>query len=843
LELPADHPRPPVQGYRGAQVAVDLPPELGERLQALGRREGATLYMVVLAAFQALLGKYAGCEDVVVGSPISGRTRGEVEGLIGFFANTLVMRTDLSGDPRFRQLLGRVRETTLGAYEHQEVPFESLVDVLQPERSLGHNPLFQVMFSLDHEPGPPALPGLSATDETPGADTAKFDLALTLSAHAGGIRGTLSYSTDLFERATIARMLGHLRQVLEQAAADADVRLSGLDLLGDAERRRVVEEWNRTDAAYPAHASIHQLFAEQAARTPGAVALVRGDGSLTYRELEERSNRLARRLIALGVRHETRVGICMARRMEMVVAILAVLKAGGAYVPLDPDYPAERLQLMLADSRVAVLVTGEKLRGTIPIPDGVRVVDVDAAAAEIAEESAEPVEGGAGPGSLAYVMYTSGSTGTPRGVAVEHRAVVRLVRGADYADLGADEVILQAAPVSFDASTLEIWGALLNGGRLVLYTGGAASVDELGAALVRHGVTTLWLTAGLFQVMVEERLDDLRGLRQLLAGGDVLAVEQVRKVRERFPSIRLIDGYGPTENTTFTCCHTIGGEWDGGPIPIGTPISNTRVYVLDAALNPVPAGVPGELYAGGDGVARGYLNRPALTAERFVPDPFSATPGARMYRTGDRVRWTDVGVGAAADGPANEFAATTAQSPPARTRWRGHMPDGEIPSTARDPARRRRPGNPGSPSFADLRTAYETAILTGVARASISTSSASYSSSHPTNGPARRRLSPSDSKQSHPPLIPGAVVLSTWLCGTTCQTRQLRPSLSRIVRIRSLAPGFSGAAKRKPRTSVLPQPCANTRHAAAFPGRDAATRRSRCGLLRVSAPPGGRRSA
>ncbi|HEX2081820.1 MAG TPA: amino acid adenylation domain-containing protein, partial [Longimicrobium sp.] len=333
-----------------------------------------------------------------------------------------------------------------------------------------------------------------------------------------------------------------------------------------------------------------------------------------------------------------RVGICLERGMEMVVSLLAVLKAGGAYVPLDPAYPAERLAWMLADAGVAVLVTEDALRAARGAGEGVRVVSLDGERARIAARPVDDLRADAAANGLAYVMYTSGSTGTPRGVGVEHRGVVRLVRGADYARFGADEVMLQAAPVSFDASTLEIWGALLNGGRLVLMPGGAPSVEELGRALLRHRVTTLWLTAGLFQVMVEERLDDLRGVRQLLAGGDVLPVEAVRRVRDRFPALRLINGYGPTENTTFTCCHTVGDGWNGGPVPIGTPISGTRVYVLDRAGRPLPAGVPGELYAGGDGVARGYLGRPTATAERFLPDPFAGRPGARMYRTGDRAR-------------------------------------------------------------------------------------------------------------------------------------------------------------------------------------------------------------
>ncbi|MBV9111152.1 MAG: amino acid adenylation domain-containing protein, partial [Gemmatimonadetes bacterium] len=637
LELPADRPRPAVQSYRGAVERLALEPELAGRLATVARGEDATLFMALLAAFQALLAKYTGSRDVVCGTPIAGRSGTRVEGLIGFFVNTLAVRTDLSGDPDFRALLGRVRQGMLGAYAHGEVPFERVVDELRPDRSLAWSPLVQAMFVVDeNEPGL-ELPGIRAERIEADTGTTKFDLTLRASIGAGRFVLEAEFATDLFERATIRRLLGHFRRVLEQAAERPALRLSEMEMMDAAERALVLDALNRTAADYP-RVPIDALFREQAARTPDAVAAVLGDEAVTYAELDDRSNRLARHLRRLGVGHEARVGICLERGVEMVVAILAALKAGGAYVPLDPGYPAGRLAFMLADSGVAVLVTEETPASALSLPADLPVVRVDADAAAIAAESPEAVESGAGPRSLAYVIYTSGSTGTPKGVAVEHRSVVRLVRGANYADLGPDEVILQAAPVSFDASTLEIWGALLNGGRMVMVPGATPSLEELGRAIVHHGVTTMWLTAGLFQAMVEERAGDLRGVRQLLAGGDVLPVEAVRRLRERAPGCRVINGYGPTENTTFTCCYPVPPGWSGASVPIGFPVSNTRVYVLDEALRPVPVGIAGELYAAGHGVARGYLNRPELTDERFVPDPFSAEPGARMYRTGDRVR-------------------------------------------------------------------------------------------------------------------------------------------------------------------------------------------------------------
>jgi amino acid adenylation domain-containing protein len=644
LELPADHPRPAARTERGAHERFALPEGLAERLDAVARAEGATPFMTLLAGFQVLLSKYAGVDEVVVGTPVAGRTDAGVEGLIGLFANMLVVRTRLDGDPAFREVLRRVRAAALGAFEHQEVPFDQLVAELQPERSLGHTPLFQVAFALEGAARPAAWPGLRVSPVETELDTAKWDLMLTLSAEGGALRGSFAYSTDLWEAESIRRIARHLERVLEQAAAYPDRPLSRVELADAPERTRILESWSGADVESAGDGCIHRLFARQAARTPDAVALVGADGSLTYAELDARADRLARHLRRAGVGTETRVGICLERGMETIVCILAVLKAGGAYVPLDPSHPAERLAFLLNDAGVAVVLTRAALTGALPPAEGVAVLPIDALPADDSAREFDRVMEDGGPAALAYVMYTSGSTGTPKGAGIEHRAVVRLVRKANYADLGADEVILHAAPVSFDASTLEIWGALLNGGRLVVMPGHTPSPAELGDAIVRHGVTTLWLTAGLFAVMVEERLDDLAGVRQLLAGGDVLPVDAVRRVRARFPGLRLINGYGPTENTTFTCCHAVDGGWRGGPVPIGTPIRGTRVYVLDPAGLPVPAGVPGELYAGGRGVARGYLNRPALTAERFVPDPFSAEPGARLYCTGDRVRWSADGV-------------------------------------------------------------------------------------------------------------------------------------------------------------------------------------------------------
>ncbi|HST62509.1 MAG TPA: amino acid adenylation domain-containing protein, partial [Longimicrobium sp.] len=408
--------------------------------------------------------------------------------------------------------------------------------------------------------------------------------------------------------------------------------------LVSAEEQAQIAAWNATEMAYPKGERIHTLFESWARRTPDAVVLEFGDVSVTYAEMDARANQLAHHLRRYGVGPEVRVALYLERGPELVAAVLGILKAGGAYVGLDLAYPAERLAFMLADSAAPVLVTREGLRGGLPAAEGLVVVSIDgAAAAEIAAESDAPLESGTVPHSLAHVMYTSGSTGIPKGVAIQHQSVIRLVHHPAYARLAPDEVMLQAGPISFDSSTLEIWSALLTGGRLAVLPSGAPSLEELGGVLRKHKVTVAWITSGLFQAMVEERLEDLGGMRQVMSGGDVLPAWHVLKVRERFPHIRVVNGYGPTENTVFTTCYTIPDGWSGTALPVGGPTPNTRVYVLDTALREVPLGVTGELFAAGDGLARGYLNRPALTAEKFVPDPF--VPGARMYRTGDLGRW------------------------------------------------------------------------------------------------------------------------------------------------------------------------------------------------------------
>ena len=644
LELPTDYPRPAQQSFHGASLSLSLSQKLSRSITTLGQREGVTLFMTMLAAFQTLLFRYTGQEDIVVGTPIAGRNRVEIESLIGFFVNTLALRTNVSRNDKFLQVLSRVKEAALSAYAHQDLPFEKLVEALNPERNVSHTPIFQVMFGMQNGPSETITrAGLTFKHVPVVSDTAKFDLTLFVTETPSGLNCRFEYNKDLFEKSTIARMLGHYETLLEGIVKDPDRRISQLPLLTPGEQIQQLTEWNTTRTDYPRDESIQQVLERQVKQTPDSVAAVFKDRQLTYVELDRRANQLAHRLQRLGIGPNKIVGLCVERSLEMLVGVLGILKAGGAYMPLDPAYPSERLSFMLEDGRVTVLLTQEHLKDHLPAHAGETIL-LDGDRKTIARESEAEADNACTADSVAYVMYTSGSTGKPKGISVTHRSVIRLVKNTNYASFGPNEVFLQFAPLSFDASTFEIWGSLLNGGRLVLMPPGLVSVTELGETLNQQGVTTLWLTAGLFHQMVETKLESLSGVRQLLAGGEVLSVPQVELVARTLNGCQLINGYGPTENTTFTCCYRIKpGERFAGRVPIGKPISNTEVYIVDNELELLPRGVVGELCVGGDGLSSGYLNDPALTAERFVPHPFSQNPGARLYRTGDRVRYKEDG--------------------------------------------------------------------------------------------------------------------------------------------------------------------------------------------------------
>jgi amino acid adenylation domain-containing protein len=597
--------------------------------------------MTLLAAFQTLLYRYSGQEDIIVGTPIANRNRVETEGLIGFFVNTLALRSDLSGNPAFAELLGRVKEAALGAFAHQDLPFEMLVEALQPERDTSHSPVFQVMFALQNAPAEMgSLKDVTVTPLNDQGTVAKFDLTLHIEEKSDAISGSFEYNTDLFDAATISRMSEHLQTLLQGIVADPGNRVSDLPVLTGSERRRLLQEWNDTVRDYPKDKCIHELFEDQAEKTPDAVAAVFDDGQLTYRELNRRSNQLARYLRKLGVGPEVLVGICAERSVEMVAGLLGILKAGGAYVPLDPAYPRERLSFMLEDTRCPVILAQQRLVAGLPDHEAT-LVRLDADWEKISRENEENPASEVKDGHIAYVMYTSGSTGRPKGICVPHRAIKRLVCNTDYVSLEPSDRVAQAANASFDAATFEIWGALVNGATLVgIAKETALSPQEFAAHIRERRISTLFLTTALFNQMAREAPGAFRSVRHLLFGGEAVDAGWVRDVIQNSPPKRLLHVYGPTESTTFTSWHLVtDAAQESATVPIGRPIAATQTYVLDRTLEPVPIGVPGELHIGGDGLARAYLNRPELTAEKFIPDPFSHEPGSRLYKTGDLVRY------------------------------------------------------------------------------------------------------------------------------------------------------------------------------------------------------------
>ncbi|MFL5383165.1 MAG: non-ribosomal peptide synthetase, partial [Longimicrobiaceae bacterium] len=660
LELPADRPRPARQDFTGATVGLMLGEALTAGLKALGARHGTTLYMTLLAGWAAVLSRLSGEDEVVVGTPSANRGRAEIEGLIGFFVNMLPVRVELSDAPTVAELLARVRERALGAQQHQDIPFEQVVERVQPARSLAHAPLFQAMFTWQNASGgggglpglglapmgpaePPDRSGAGPVAPAPAPQaTAHVDLSLTLWEQGGRIAGSVTYATALFERATVERCVGYLGRVLEELAAGDAKPVDRLDLLSAAERRRVVVEFNDRRAESPREAFVHEQFAAQAARTPGAAALVFEDEALSYAELNARANRLAHHLRALGVGPEARVGICMERGPGMVVGVLAVLKAGGAYLPLDPAYPGERLRYMLEDGAPAALLTEPALRplfagATLP------VVELGAPGAAWDERPASnPPRDGLEPGHLAYVIYTSGSTGRPKGVRVPHASLgATLAVARDAFGLGAADRVPSLVSFAFDIWLFETLLPLLGGGTVRLVPRERVpDVPRLVEDLA--GCTTLHAVPALMRRIVEEvraRPEGVLGtLRHAFVGGDAVAPDLLEEMRAAFPAAGIHVLYGPTEAAIICAAHRLGEEAASRQM-VGRPLGNAALYVVEPGGAVAPVGVPGELCLGGASVARDYLGRPGLTAERFVPDPFSAQPGARLYRTGDRVRW------------------------------------------------------------------------------------------------------------------------------------------------------------------------------------------------------------
>jgi len=645
LDLPTDLPRSAATSYAGARETFVLSGEVTQRLKEVSRRQGVTLFMNLLASFQLLLARYAGQDRVAVGFPIAGRNRKETEPLIGFFVNTLVIVTDLSGNPTVRDLLNRVREKALGAYAHQEAPFEKLVEELQPERSLNRHPLFQVMLVYQNYPTRTLeLPGLTIAVEPVSTDKANFDLTLTFLEDDGLLYGSLEYSSDLYERGSIQRLLGHFRRTLDGIAGDQDSRVMDIPILTEQEWRQVVE-WNGAAAMYPADRCIHEMFEEQVDLTPDAIAAVCGTREISYRELNRRANQVGSYLRSLGVGAEIKVGLYMERTLEMLVGLLGVLKAGGAYVPLDPAYPAERLELLLKDAAAPFILTEEKFRGSLQAPYS-RLLFIDGDYSEISKESEENIEKEIVPDNLAYVIYTSGSTGNPKGALLTHRSIVNFAADAARKfGLGSDSRFLQFASISFDVMVEEIFPTWLSGGVVVLPSDNLLySYSELLRILDLHRVTIVELPTAYWGEWIGE-LSKTRtklpgSLKTVIIGGERVAPEILAQWKTQ--DARLIHVYGLTEaavtSTVYVLPNDVGAVASFSEIPIGRPMANTEIHLLNDGLQPEPVRIPGEIYVGGVGLARGYLDKPDVTASKFIPCPFGEASGSRMYKTGDLAR-------------------------------------------------------------------------------------------------------------------------------------------------------------------------------------------------------------
>ncbi len=648
LNLPTDHSRPVRQSFGGAKQSVVVPESLTKVLDELSRRQGVTLFMTMLAAFKVLIFRHTDQKNVVIGCPIVNRNLPEIEHLIGSFVNTLALRTNLIENQSFKEFLSQVRDICLRAYAHQDLPFEKLVEELRPNRDLGRNPVFQVMFAFQNTPVPKLnLPLLKSESIEIDGKISKFDLTLSLTEHRPALFGYWEYNTDLFNHSTIERMAGHFQTLLEGIVANPDEPISALPLLTDRERRQLLFEWNDTKADYSSDSCIHELFEAQAERVSEAIAVKFGEQELTYRELNERANKVARYIRSLGVGPATLVGICIDRSLEMLVGLLGILKAGGAYVPFDPNYRTERSAIILRDAHVSVVLTQERFieNGRLRMEDGqsrspilnhrLKVVCVDRDWEIINRESGNNINGGVRSNNLAYVIYTSGSTGKPKGVQVPHRSVVNCLRSiGEQVGFAENDIFLAVTTISFDIAALEFYLPLITGAKVVLaIRDEALDGRQLIDRLIECGATAMQATPSNWKVLLDAGWRGSRNFK-ILCGGEALSRQLADQLLEGGTSLWNL--YGPTETTIWSTITEVQPGEDS--VPIGRPIANTEIYILDAYLQPVPIGVHGELYIGGDGLTWGYLNRPELTAERFVASPFSSQPGARLYRTGDRAR-------------------------------------------------------------------------------------------------------------------------------------------------------------------------------------------------------------
>ena len=640
LTMPNDYPRPSQQDFSGATVKRVLEESTAERLDTLARETGNTLFSVLLAAFNAILFRMTGQGDFAVGCPVANRPLKEIEELVGFFTNTVVYSAQPHARMRFNDLLNATGAEVRASQDHQSVPFEKLVEVLAPERDMGINPLFQVCFSLlTSYRDQIDLGDIQMRRVDTPTHTARFDFTLMAERLDSGLRLEVEFATALFNPSTVDRFLKGFCLLLDAISSNPETEEGELPFATGTDLDLVVRERNRTNTSYPSSSSLADLFGEMAMAYPDAIALKTETEQMSYRELDVISNEWAAYFQSIGITPDMGVAVCARRSIPMIVGLLGVIKAGGYYLPFDEADPTQRLHGLFADAKVKVVYAPLEILGQHR-GHGLTELDWSKDLKVSSDFKPQAID----PDRLAYVTFTSGSTGKPKGIMIPHRGVVRLVRDTNYLKYGPHQTILEVAPVSFDASTFEIWGAVCNGAQLVIMPPEKPSIQKLSEMIEMQGITTMYLTSAMFNLMVDERLEVLRGLKELLVGGDIISAPHARRLLEGEPGVALINGYGPTETTTFAACHTMRGAEDvGHSVSIGIPISNTTTYILDASMNPLPVGVFGQLYIGGDGGARGYLNLPELTAESFVPDPFSSNPGARMYDSGDVARWCEDG--------------------------------------------------------------------------------------------------------------------------------------------------------------------------------------------------------
>ncbi|GAA3917084.1 amino acid adenylation domain-containing protein [Chitinophaga oryziterrae] len=642
LELPLDYLRPAIQSYHSANVQWHIGRELLDKLNTLSRSEGATLFMTLLSVFKVLIFRYSGLTDICIGTPVAGRYQEEVETLIGCFVNTIALRTHLDAEQPFRDLLRAVKEVTLSAYEYQDIPFEKIVQALDQERDMSRSPLFQVVFALHNTPRiePLEMPDVQFFPVIKDHATCAYDLDLDAIESADGLYLSMNYCADLFKAETIHRMLIHYTNLLQAVVEAPDVAIFDLKLSSLLEDHQFALTFNTTKTEYPENESVTDLFSYQVKTTPDAIALVYGERQYTYHELDKESNRLAHLLLAQGVKEGMFVPVCIERSAALIIAIIAVLKTGAVYVPVDPDYPAERISYMLNDVNASVFITTSQY-----IPAGnVRVINLIEEKEHLLQLPDTPTGVTVNADALAYIMYTSGSTGKPKGVMVEHGNIVSLVKGVSYVDLSPDTTLLSTGSPSFDATTIEYWGTLLNGGRLVMCSQqDLLDVTSLEEMITKEHVNTMWLTSGWFGQVIEADITVFSHLSTIMVGGDRLPPSHIDRVKRYYPDLKVINGYGPTENTTFSLTYEVPQMQGLREIPIGRPLSNRIAYVLDAYHRLCPLGIAGELYVGGAGLSRGYLNQPELTAEKFTGISFDGGEEVRLYRTGDMARWMEDG--------------------------------------------------------------------------------------------------------------------------------------------------------------------------------------------------------